>query len=166
MNDGSNYVLDADVFIHAARFYYAFDLRTPFWNILIDHARNGRVESIDRVKVELERGTDELANWARADFAFAFASTDEQHVIDAYKEIIAWVQEQSQFTEAAKAEFAEGSDGWLIAYAMVKGAQIVTDEQLSPDAKRRVPLPNVCRAFNVRWCGTFEMLRTLGVRFT
>jgi hypothetical protein len=52
-----------------------------------------------------------------------------------------------------------------VAYAKVKGCFVVTHETLAPDAKRKVPIPNVCRAFNVPFVDTFEMLRTLGVRF-
>jgi len=57
------------------------------------------------------------------------------------------------------------ADGWLVAYAKVKGCVVVTHELPSPDVRRKVPIPNVCRAFNVQFVDTFEMLRTLGVRF-
>ena len=71
------YVFDANVFIEAARRYYAFDLAPRFWESLVEHANNGRIESVDRVKQELERGKDELAEWADSCFVHAFASTDE-----------------------------------------------------------------------------------------
>ena len=48
------YVLDSNVFMEAARRYYAFDIAPPFWESLVHHAANGRLESIDRVKQELE----------------------------------------------------------------------------------------------------------------
>lgn len=56
MTDDPVYVLDANVFIQAARRYYAFDLAPAFWRALVDHASEGRVQSIDRVLRELERG--------------------------------------------------------------------------------------------------------------
>ena len=65
------------MFIEAARRYYAFDLAPRFWESLVEHANNGRIESVDRVKQELERGKDELAEWADSCFVHAFASTDE-----------------------------------------------------------------------------------------
>ena len=159
------YVLDANVFIEAARRYYAFDLAPPFWESLVRHAENGRIQSIDRVKQELERGNDELAEWAQNHFRHAFASTDDTDVIQSFSDIMTWVQAQSQFSEAAKADFANGADGWLVAYAKVRGCVVVTHEVLAPDAKRKVPIPNVCQAFNVPFLDTFEMLRRLGVRF-
>jgi len=38
---GTEYVLDANVFIEAARRYYAFDIAPPFWESLVQHAANG-----------------------------------------------------------------------------------------------------------------------------
>jgi len=162
----SVYVLDANVFIEAARRYYAFDLHTRFWDILNKHAENGAIESIDRVKKELDKETDELARWADGSFSHAFRSTDEEDVIESYGRVMTWVQTQSQYTDAAKAEFANEPDGWLVAYAMAKGRIVVTHEVRAPDAKKRVPIPNVCEPFHIRPVDTFVMLRELGVRFT
>ncbi|MEK7137022.1 MAG: DUF4411 family protein [Patescibacteria group bacterium] len=160
------YVLDANVFIEAARRYYAFDLAPRFWESLVRHAENGQIRSVDRVKQELERGNDELADWAKNHFRHAFASTDDTAVIQLFGGIMTWVQAQSQFSGPAKADFASGADGWLVAYAKVNNCAIVTHEVLAPDARRKVPIPNVCQAFTVPFLDTFEMLRSLGVRFS
>lgn len=159
------YVLDANVFIEASRRYYAFDLAPRFWESLLHRAASGSVRSIDRVKQELERGKDELAEWVENNFSDAFASTDEQDVIRSFGEIMTWVQAQSQFSGAAKTDFASGADGWLVAYARSKGSIIVTQEVPARDARRKVPIPNVCQVFNVPFVDTFEMLRGLGVQF-
>lgn len=158
------YVLDANVFIEAKNRYYAFDLVPKFWSILIDQADNGRILSIDRVKEELERGKDELAAWVKEKFDNAFVSTDDEDVIQSYSKVMSWVQAHPQFTDGAKADFAKGADGWLVAYAKVNGCVVVTHEQPSTDVKTRVPIPNVCQAFNVLFDDTFKMLRKLGVK--
>jgi hypothetical protein len=163
--NGEKYVLDTSMFIQAARSYYALDLAPRFWESLVAHARDGRVMSIDRVQEELGRGNDELASWANGRFGSAFVPTDGPEVIDGYRELMEWVQSQDQFFDAAKADFASGADGWLVAYARANGCVVVTQEVLNPDVKRKVPIPNVCRAFNVPWIDTFTMLRNLGVRF-
>jgi len=96
--DRAVYVLDANVFIEAARRYYAFDIAPKFWDILLQHSSNGVIESIDRVKKELERGKgkegeeDELARWANVNFSRAFCSTDEECVIESYRRVMSWVQ--------------------------------------------------------------------------
>ena len=163
---GTEYVLDANVFIEAARRYYAFDLAPKFWESLVHHAANGQIQSIDRVKKELERGNDELAIWATSQFSDAFASTDEEDVTESYSEVMIWVQAQDRFSDAAKADFAAGADGWLVTYAKAKGRIVVTHEVLNPDIIRKVPIPNVCEAFSVSYVDTFEMLRQLSVRFS
>lgn len=158
------YLLDASMFIEAARRYYAFDLVPRFWEYLVRYAEVGQIQSIDRVKQELERGKDELATWVKERFVAAFASTDDADVIRSFAEVMTWVQAQGQFTDEAKADFASGADGWLVAYARVKGCVVITHELPAPDARRRVPIPNVCEAFDVHFDDTFEMLRALGVR--
>jgi len=159
------YVLDSNVFMEAARRYYAFDLAPKFWESLVHHAANGRLESIERIKQEIERGNDELAIWTTSQFSDAFASTDEEDVTESYSEVMSWVQAQDQFSDAAKADFAAGADGWLVAYAKAKERIVLTHEVLNPDIIRKVPIPNVCEAFGVSYVNTFEMLRELGVRF-
>ena len=166
MTDDPPFVLDANVFITAKRHYYAFDLAPGFWKSLINHAGNGRILSIDYVKGELEKGKDQLAQWAKNDFSHAFILTDEEDVQESYREVMTWVQGQDQFSDAAKADFARGADGWLVAYAKAKGCIVVTLEAINPESKRKVPIPNVCQAFGVQFVDTFEMLRRLGVQLT
>lgn len=159
------YVLDANVFIEAARRYYAFDLAPAFWQGLIDYAEDGQVESIDRIKHELGRGKDQLARWANSNFSDAFVSTDREDVVRRYADIIAWVERQGQYSDAARSDFAGGADGWLVAYASIEGRVVVTQEVSAPDARRKVPIPNVCDSFGVNPIDTFEMLRALGIQF-
>ncbi len=158
------YLLDANVFIEAAKRYYAFDLVPLFWAYLIDYADAGYIQSIDRVKKQLKRGNDDLAGWATGEFDSAFASTDEEDVIDAYTDIITWAQRHGQFSDRAKADFArtENADAWLVAYAKVNGCVIVTQEQPAPESKK-IKIPDVSVQFNVAYVNTFEMLRELGV---
>lgn len=164
MTNRPTYVLDANVFIQAARRYYAFDVAPRFWDSLVKHAANGQVRSIDRVLKELDRGKDELAAWVNNDLSDAFASTDEPGVIQVYGDLMAWVQAQSQFTDAAKTDFASGADGWLVAYAKVNGCVVVTQEVFDPVIKRKVPIPNMCQAWSVPYIDTFDMLRRLGIK--
>ena len=162
--EGTKYLLDANVFIEAARRYYAFDLVPKFWDVLVDLASHGRVESIDRVKDELQRGEDQLSQWITDHFSDAFASTSDDDVIDSYGQIMTWVMNQTQYKQAAKEEFARVADGWLVAYAHSKGHTLVTHEVPSQGSKKKVAIPDVCQAFNVSYLDTFRMLRDLGVR--
>lgn len=134
----------------------------------------GNIASIDRIKKELERGykkdsedeQDELAEWVKFEFDYAFNSTQNENVISCFSDIMIWVQSQKQFMPYAKTEFASGADGWLIAYAKVNDCVLVTQEVLRPNVKNKVPIPNVCRAFSVPYIDTFEMIRALGIKWS
>lgn len=165
MTDVLIYVLDANVFIQAARRYYAFDIVPAFWQALEHSASEDRLLSIDRVKKELDKGKDELTNWSNGSFHEWFASTDDTEVVQAYAELMQWAQAQGQYSDAAKEVFAsDGADAWLVAYAKAKGCTVVTHEQIDLRIRRKIPIPNVCQAFGISCLDTFEMLRALGVR--
>ena len=94
-----------------------------------------------------------------------FKKTQDQEVIDAFQEMVTWVNSVVQFTSAAKAEFASVADGWVVAFAKVNALIVVTHEEYVPAVQKRVPMPNVCLEFNVDCVNTFEMLEELKVRF-
>ena len=71
-----------------------------------------------------------------------------------------------QFKDSAKSEFAKGADGWLVAFAKLNSYNLVTLEVFNPNIQRKVPIPNVCRTFQVQCFDTFEMLRALGIKFS
>jgi hypothetical protein len=125
-----------------------------------------RLFSIDKIKTELEAISDELSNWVRerAPDAF-FKGTADKDVIDAFRSMANWVQNEPQFTSEAKTEFAAVADGWIVAYAKANDLNVVTHEEYAPEAKKKVPIPNVCIEFGVSYCNTFEMLRELKEQF-
>lgn len=72
--------------------------------------------------------------------------------------------QETQFTDSAKSEFASVADSWLIACAKAFNYILVTHEEYDPNIKKRIPIPNACRAFNIDFINTFEMLRRLNIR--
>ena len=161
--DSPVYVLDANVFMEAARRYYAFDLAPGFWRGLEQYASTGRIKSIDKVKQELDKGKDDLAEWANTEFKDAFATTNRQDVIDAYARIMAWAANRDQYTDAAKHKFASGADGWLVAFAETCGGVIVTHEMPAPQSRNKIKIPEVSDRFGVDYVDTFTMLRSLNI---
>jgi hypothetical protein len=168
MSTGPVYVLDSDVFMTAARSYYAFDLVPAFWYALLGNAINGRLLSIDRVKAEIDKGNDRLKQWANNDFHRWFVSTNVGSVLQHYRAIMQWAVAQHHFTDAAKDEFADvtNADPWLVAYAKATNRTVVTNEKYDPNIRRRIKIPNVCEAFAVKYVDTFQMLRALGIRLS
>ena len=160
------YVLDANVFVQAHRRHYALDLCPGFWDFLVHENTAGRIISIDRVRQEILEG-DALDAWARTLTAGTFfATTVTPEVVASFSAMMQWVYGNAQYRDEAKAEFAAVADGWLAAYAKAhQGHVVVTHEEFNADAKKRVPLPNVCKEFGVPYVDTFAMLRALQARF-
>lgn len=168
MTPAPRYVLDSDIFITAKNLYYAFDICPGFWRGLIHHHHKGTVFSIDRVRGELLTGrkTEDLVQWVTNELpAGFFREVDDDDVTVAYTEVMLWAQRHPQYLDYAKAKFATGADGWLVAYAKVHGAIVVTNEQSAPESKKEIKLPDVCEKFGVKPESTFSMLRALGARF-
>ncbi len=164
MRSRGAYLLDANVFIEAARRYYAFDIVPSFWSIIIELAADDMILTIDRVRHEIERSHDTLTFWMIKDFSHWVVSTGNEDVVLAYRSIIEWVYDPSHaFLDHAKRDFASGADPWLIAYATVHNCCVVTQETYKPGIQRQVPIPNVCREFGVPYLDTFVMMRKLSV---
>lgn len=95
-------------------------------------------------------------------FFLSCAATD---VTGSYTEVMLWVQRNPQYFDSAKAQFATGADGWLVAYARVRGLTVVTLELPRPEARNQIKLPDVCSAFSVSYQDPFTMLRRMQVQY-
>ena len=62
-------------------------------------------------------------------------------------------------------EFLQGADSWLIAAAMENGDAIVTHEKRNIDHRetKKVYLPTVAKAFDIRCIRIYNVLRELKV---
>lgn len=165
---GPLFLLDSDVFIAAKNAYYAFEICPGFWKAVLRAHRLDRARSLDRIRNELLSGRKEedLVQWVRNGVPAAFfLDSNAEDVSSAYAEVMLWVQRNPQYLDRAKAKFATEADGWLVAYSMVHGTVVVTNEQPRPDSRNRVPLPDVCKQFEVPYKDTFLMLRELEAQF-
>ena len=149
--------------------FYPFDVCPGYWKALIWHRKSGRVVSIDRMRDEIERGGDDLSY--EHGFRLATARTVSLRLASRsgslFSEMATWVKAQPHFLPQARAEFAseEVADGWLAAYAKSRSSTVVvTLEEFNADARRKVQLPNLCQAFDVKWITPFEMLHRLKVQ--
>ena len=159
------YLLDANVFIEAKNRYYSFDICPGFWKWMDIQTLIGDVASIVTVCKELTDGNDALAEWInnRKDDGL-FLDISDEATQGAFKRIASTVQ-NGTCTTAAKADFLSKADPWLIAKALAIGATIVTHEQPTPEARKRVLIPNVCADFNIPYMNTFDLLHKLSVSF-
>jgi len=156
------FLLDTNVLIAAHRAYYAFDLCPGFWESIKAAHAAGRIFSTRRVRDEMVGKGDALATWVAQELPPEFFVDDSAAgIVAEYGPMMAWVVARG-FMPAAQAKFATDADGWLVATAKHGNFCLVTHEARKPDAKARVPIPNVCEEFAVSYCNSFEMLRALG----
>ncbi len=162
------FVIDSDVLITAKNRYYAFPICPGFWQSLLHGHSKDRVHSIDRVRQELLNGSpeDDLVRWVDQSVPESFFhACGAKDVINAFGEIMLWAQRHPRYTDAAKAKFASGADGWLVAYGRAHGSIVVTNEERAPDSQKTIKLPDVCDAFRVKTEDTFKMLERMGAQF-
>ena len=158
----TTYVLDANVFIAAKNNYYGFDFCRAFWDWLdLAHAA-GTVFSVEKVYDELIERDDDLSVWCRdrRPLFLALAADD----VRAVARVNRWAIDSTDYDPAAKAEFADAADSFLVAQALAGGHTVVTHERIS-DGRKRVKIPNAAAAHGVPWCTPFHMLRVERARF-
>lgn len=156
------YLLDANVLIAAKNNHYGFDFCPAFWLWLDESSVAGVVQSVERVYDELIERGDDLSEWARdrRPFFLPLAPPD----VRAVAEVNRWANDSPDYDAAAKAEFADAADSFLVAQAKAGGHTIVTHERIS-DGRKRIKIPNAAAAHGVEWCTPFHMLRVERARF-
>jgi len=69
-----------------------------------------------------------------------------------------WAAASSDYTLAAKQEFAAAADSALIAYA-VAGGHIVVTHELPANTRKRIPIPSAASVLGVSYASPWRMLR-------
>lgn len=154
------YVLDANIFMEAKNRYYGFDIAPGFWEWIERNAGNAVLCSIDAVKAEIERGDDELREWAKAHPQMFFSL--DQETEGCFPVLSRWAQGAEYKQSAVNAFGSTDADYLLVAYAMAHDYTVVTHERPSL-GKKRIKIPDACKAMNVRVVDTFTMLREVGI---
>lgn len=156
------YVLDTNVFIEAKDCYYRFDVCPGFWKWLVWQNRNGSVYSVKAVDDELQKGGDDLAEWARERGAEFFLSPDAS-TIRAVGTVASKVRAMG-YEEAAVSRFFNTADYYLVAEACAKKCTVVTRETKS-SSKRHVKIPNICDELKIKCISPFDVLSAENARF-
>lgn len=156
------YLLDADVLISASNKHYGFDFCPAFWDWLIESNRDGRVYSIERVHGEIIGKGDELTDWAKQRGTEFFLKPDK-NVLSALRRVSIWAQTQNYYP-AAVHTFLSVADCYLVAHALAHDHTVVTHEQPA-DSRKKIKIPNACRALDIPCMTPFKMLRQERPRF-
>ena len=158
------YLFDANILITSHRVMYPFDIAPSFWNQLIEKASE-KIYIIEKVNDEIEKGEDELSDWyIQNKDKFNILGIPEEEVIEAYGKIINNINENEQYKQSAKDEFASIADFWLCAYGLAYDYTIVTFEKYNPNSKKKIFIPNVCNEYNIKYIDLLQFMRETGFR--
>ena len=158
------YLLDANILISAARLHYGLDFCPAFWEWLDAANQRGEVFSIDRVADEVLSGQDAVAEWVdeRGERFFRPLTQSSGPVLATLAE---WVATHPRYSAAAKTDFLQVADFYLIAAAKAGGHTVVTHEVPAPNAIKRIKIPDVCLAHQIAYITPYAMLRRERARF-
>ncbi|HTX79385.1 MAG TPA: DUF4411 family protein [Longilinea sp.] len=166
------YCLDTSVYIQAYRTYYAFDIAPPFWAALEKLAVDGVIVSPIAVYVEINKGKDDLARWAKNQRDTLFIEPDDL-VNTALHQIADFANERYLDAHWIR-DFLGGADPWVVAQAKAHNLIVVTmegqktTEEIDKSTNRvhgKIKIPNMCGHFGVKCMTTFDLLRTLKIGF-
>jgi hypothetical protein len=157
------YVLDANVFISAKNAHYGMDFVPGFWTWLRTAHIAGDLCSVDAVRDELVHGADELSDWVKVLPKSFFKEVSAAALIE-LQALSDWANRSPQYTQAAVGTFLASADYFLIAQAKALGFTVVTHERPAPEARKRILIPEACKAVGAEYCLPWKMLRDQKVR--
>ena len=157
------YLIDSNIFIESKNSFYAFDICPGFWNWL---KSSESLQSIEKVKEELNAGEDELKAWVNSNLPDSFFLHEDKSVQELYSEIAAYVMALPEdYKLSGKLKFLDGADGWLIAVARRYNFTIITHEKYDALRRSKILIPNVAEHYQVRCINIFTALREMNVQF-
>lgn len=157
------YLIDTDIFIAAKNLHYGMDFCPAFWDWLVDANHVGKLLSIEAVREDLADAGDQLAEWAKSRDEGFFVAPSERD-LPALGQVTEWINDHQVYTGAAKQTFLSCSDYFIVSQALAGGHTVITHEKPENSVKR-VKIPNVCVALNIKYMTCWQMLRTERARF-
>lgn len=156
------YLLDTNIFI-TAKNELPMDVYPSFWQALSQLAANGSFKSIKKVEDEIRKGKDELVDWIDNNLPKDFFIKENNETLVSLSTVSQWTMMNMTYTSAAKNDFANVADSWIIAEALSQSVTVVTYETPDPMCRKRVKIPDVCNAVGVKYCNLNDAFRALGV---
>jgi len=148
------HVIDTSVWIRIWR-NHPPDIFMNFWQQLDASIAALQVRSPEEVLHELERGTDDVAEFLGQRDGL-FAPLDEA-LIAAVTEV------QAECDDLADQEGERNrADPFVVGLGMVLNGTVVTDERPRRDPNSRRKIPDACEHLHVPWRNWFDFLREVG----
>lgn len=156
------YIFDTNIFIRSKN-EMPMDIWPTFWEKFKEMVNSGDVFTSVTVKEEIEKGKDELIEWLKVNAPKSFYLQLEVDVMTQYEIVQNWAKSNPIYNPQALNTFANVADAFIIATASAKQMTLVTFEGSNPNSKRRVMIPDVCKAIGVRYCDLNTVLKEMGI---
>lgn len=166
------YIIDSNVFIEAHRGMLPVDVAISFWNKIKELGVENKIFSLDKVKDEIFKNTDDLKQWMKQSLRKDFFLQTTSEILDKIQDIVLWTTNNNFYTKKAKEIFLrmDTADIYLVAFGIFDtDTTIVTRETTkltnSKDVLGKISIPDVCKHFNIRCIQPAQMFRELGETF-
>lgn len=147
---------DTSAFLDVSSRWYPLDVFPNVWQRLDELISVGHLVAVDEVLRELERGDDEIYQWAKQR-SQAFQALDRD-IQNAAQEVL------SVFPRLVDSRTGKSfGDPFVIAHAKCRGLTIVTGEV--GGTVTRPKIPNVCDHFKIRCINVVALFREQGWKF-
>lgn len=158
------YLVDSNVFIDAKNKHYAFDIVPGFWDWLDRAHHGGKVFTVQAVADEVIAGGDDLSAWMKSR-PVSFRLPPDQHDQDSLARLSQLMVGDTRYEPAAVSTFLGLADYFLVGQGHARGWKVVTHETPGLPSRKRVKIPDACRAMGVACMSPFAMLRAESARF-
>lgn len=136
--------------------HYPPDLFPRLWEALHAMSAAGVIAAPVDVRIELERQSDGLSDWAKG--LTGFFTEADRPVVEVYANVV------NEFPGFMKVNSTKsGADPFVVAMAAVRGVPVVTYETMAKkDAAPKIP--NVCSAMGIQCVSLVDVLRAEGIK--
>jgi predicted nucleic acid-binding protein len=146
------YLLDSSVLIEAYQRNHPPDVNESFWERLSSLVSNGLARMPDEIYREIERKADGLLDWCKErkdDLVMPIEEAEQRavaEVLAAHRRLVDTKKGRSM------------GDPWVIAFAKVHGASVVTEEDATGNIVTP-KIPDVCKAMGIPCMNTLSLIR-------
>ncbi|MFH0798914.1 MAG: DUF4411 family protein [Pseudomonadota bacterium] len=150
------YCLDTGVLVEPWTKYYSMGKCPDYWELIDRLAKEGAIFCTEEVLREIEKVDDELKEWVQK-HPHLFRKINgpvQLHVrsiLERFPEMMNPIKGRST------------ADPWVVAHALADEAIVVTTEGPAP---KKIKIPDVCNAFNVKWMDDHKFVDEIGIRFS
>ena len=164
------YCLDANVLIQSWQKYYAPEICPDYWDILDTLGKQGRIFIPEEVRDEIvhnptiDTEEDGLSKWLRLSSIPVYKTTES--VIKSWKNILENNDQHKLLVDSARNRSL--ADPWVISHALNRNAIVVTKEIeiKSPNAKKPITIPNVCKNMKIHCINDHDFAKEIGLKFS